>query len=123
MEKITICFDDAKELSKNAKALRKQAYKVLQMAQEAERAENEKIIQYTLDSTNLKNPLSASALLNGIEGISSQKLVGRLCNDSRVKHQRAKVRRKFIEVGEDGKPVEGGAVMYATQTHNVYWGK
>lgn len=123
MEKIMICFDDAKELSKNAKALRKQAYKVLQMAQEAERAENEKIIQYTLDSTNLKNPLSASALLNGIEGISSQKLVGRLCNDSRVKYQRAKVRRKFIEVGEDGKPVEGGAVMYATQTHNVYWGK
>lgn len=123
MEKITICFDDAKELSKNAKALRKQAYKVLQMAQEAERAENEKIIQYTLDSTNFKNPLSASALLNGIEGISSQKLVGRLCNDSRVKHQRARTRRKFIEVGEDGKPVEGGAVMYATQTHNVYWGK
>lgn len=123
MEKITICFDDAKKLSKNAKALRKQAYKVLQMAQEAERAENEKIIQYTLDSTNLKNPLSASALLNGIEGISSQKLVGRLCNDSRVKHQRARVRRKFIEVSEDGKPVEGGAVMYATQTHNVYWGK
>jgi hypothetical protein len=123
MEKIMICFDDAKELKKNAKALRAQAYKVLQMAEEAERAEHEKIIQYTLDSTNLKKPLSASALLSGIEGISSQKLVGRLCHDSRVKHQRTRTRRKFIEVGEDGKPVEGGAVMYATQTHNVYWGK
>lgn len=123
MEKITICFDGAKELSKNAKALREQAYKVRQMARQAEMEENEKIIQYTLDSTNPKHPLSASALLNGIEGISSHQLVSRLCNDSRVKRQRIRTRRKFIEVGEDGKPVEGGAVMYATQTHNVYWGK
>jgi len=123
MEKITICFDDAKKLSENAKALREQAHKVLEKAWQAEREENDKIIQYVLDSTSYKKPLSASALLNGIEGISSQRLVSRICCDRRVEHRRTRTRRKFIEVGEDGKPVEGGAVMYATQTHNVYWGK
>ena len=121
MEKITICFDDAKKLNENAKALLAQAYKVFGMAQEAKRNENEKIIQHVRDNTSYKKPLPASALLDGFEGISSQKLVGRLCYDNRVKSEQVKVRRKFVEVGEDGKPIEDGAVMYATQTHNVYW--
>lgn len=122
MEKITICFDEATKINKNAHELLKQAYELFAQSRDAKDAENEKIIQHVLDNTCMKAPLCASALLNGFEGISSQKLVGRLCGDRRIKSKEVKVRRKFVEVDEDGKPVENGAVMYATQVHNVYWG-
>ena len=122
MEKITICFDKANEISNEAAELLEKAYALYKQARLAKRDENEKIVQHVLDNTCMKAPLSASALLNGFEGISSQKLVGRLMNDRRVKSKEVRVRRKFIEVGEDGKPVENGDVMYATQVHNVYWG-
>lgn len=122
MEKVIISFDKAIETNKEATELLEKAFALYAQARKEKRDENEKIVQHVLDNTCMKAPLSASALLNGFEGISSQKLVGRLCYDSRVKSKQVKVRRKFIEVGEDGKPIEDGAVMYATQTHNVYWG-
>lgn len=122
MEKVIISFDEAEKVTKEATALLEQAYALYKQARLAKRDENEKIVQHVLDNTCMKAPLSASALLNGFEGISSQKLVGRLCYDRRVKSKQVKVRRKFVEVGEDGKPVENGDVMYATQVHNVYWG-
>lgn len=122
MEKITICFDKVNEVSNEAAELLEKAYALYKQARLAKRDENEKIVQHVIDNTCMTAPMSASALLNGFEGISSQKLVGRMMHDRRVKSKRVKVRRKFIEVGEDGKPVENGAVMYATQTHNVYWG-
>ena len=122
MEKITICFDKADEISNEAAELLEKAYALYKQARFAKRDENEKIVQHVIDNTCMTAPMSASALLNGFEGISSQKLVGRMMHDRRVKSKRVKVRRKFVEVGEDGKPVENGAVMYATQTHNVYWG-
>lgn len=122
MEKITICFDEANKIHKEAVELMDKAFALYSQARWVERDENEKIVQHVLDNTCMKAPLSASALLNGFEGISSQKLVGRLMNDRRVKSKEVKVRRKFVEVGEDGKPVENGDVLYATQTHNVYWG-
>lgn len=122
MEKVIISFDKAIEINKEAAELLEKAYALYKQARIAKRDENEKIVQHVLDNTCMKAPLSASALLNGFEGISSQKLVGRLCYDRRVKSKQVKVRRKFVEVGEDGKPVENGDVMYATQVHNVYWG-
>lgn len=122
MEKVIISFDKAIEINKEAAELLEKAYALYKQAQLAKRDENEKIVQHVLDNTCMKAPLSASALLNGFEGISSQKLVGRLCNDRRVKSKQVKVRRKFVEVDDDGKPVENGDVMYATQVHNVYWG-
>lgn len=122
MEKITICFDKADEISNEAAELLEKAYALYKQARLAKRDENEKIVQHVVDNTCMTAPLSASALLNGFEGISSQKLVGRLMNDRRVKSKKVRVRRKFVEVGEDGKPVENGDVMYATQVHNVYWG-
>lgn len=122
MEKITICFDEVNKIHKEAAELMEKAFALYSQARWVERDENEKIVQHVLDNTCMKAPLSASALLNGFEGISSQKLVGRLMNDRRVKSKEVKVRRKFVEVGEDGKPVENGDVLYATQTHNVYWG-
>lgn len=122
MEKITICFDKAIETNKEAAELLEKAYALYKQARLAKRDENEKIVQHVVDNTCTAAPLSASALLNGFEGISSQKLVGRLMHDRRVKSKQVRVRRKFVEVGEDGKPVENGDVMYATQVHNVYWG-
>ena len=122
MEKITICFDKADKISNEAAELLEKAFALYAQARKEKRDENEKIVQHVLDNTCMKAPLSASALLNGFEGISSQKLVGRLMHDRRVKSKEVRVRRKFIEVGEDGKPIENGDVMYATQTHNVYWG-
>lgn len=122
MEKITICFDKADEISNEAAELLEKAYALYKQARFAKRDENEKIVQHVIDNTCMTAPMSASALLNGFEGISSQKLVGRMMHDRRVKSKRVKVRRKFVEVGEDGKPIENGDVMYATQTHNVYWG-
>lgn len=122
MEKVTICFDKANKMNKEAHELLKQAYLLFKDSRDAKDAENEKIIQYVLDNTYSKAPFSASALLNAFEGINSQKLVSRMMYDKRVKHKTVTVRRKFIEVGEDDKPVENGDVMYATQTHNVYWG-
>lgn len=122
MEKITICFDKANEISNEAAELLEKAYALYKQARLVKKDENEKIVQHVIDNTCMTAPMSASALLNGFEGISSQKLVGRMMHDRRVKNKRVSVRRKFVEVGEDGKPVENGAVMYATQTHNVYWG-
>lgn len=122
MEKITICFDKANEISNEAAELLEKAYALYKQARFAKRDENEKIVQHVVDNTCMTAPLSASALLNGFEGISSQKLVGRMMHDRRVKSKKVRVRRKFIEVDEDGKPVENGDVMYATQVHNVYWG-
>ena len=122
MEKVIISFDEAEKITKEATALLEQAYVLYKQARLAKRDENEKIVQHVLDNTCMKAPLCASALLNGFEGISSQKLVGRLCNDRRIKSKEVKVRRKFVEVDDDGKPVEDGAVMYATQVHNVNWG-
>ena len=122
MEKVIISFDEAEKVTKEATALLEQAYALYKQARLAKRDENEKIVQHVIDNTCMTAPLSASALLNGFEGISSQKLVGRMMHDRRVKNKKVRVRRKFVEVGEDGKPVENGDVMYATQVHNVYWG-
>lgn len=122
MEKVTISFDEAQQMNKDAHELLAQAYQLFKNSRDAKEAENEKIIQFVMDNTYSKAPMCASALLNCFEGINSQKLVGRMMYDKRIKHKEVTERRKFVEVDDNGKPLDIGGVIYSTQTHNVYWG-